>query len=80
MPRRMRALIVPKGSCNVSAISKWVSPPKNAISMTTRWSAGRPRTVERISTNSSASNPAAGLSSSKNDPDWKKVSVLAPLQ
>ncbi len=30
--------------------------------------------------NDPASNPAAGLSSSKTDPDWKKVSALVPPQ
>ncbi len=34
----------------------------------------------RVQRTNPASNPAAGLSSSKTDPDWKKVSLLAPTQ
>ncbi len=34
----------------------------------------------RAQRNDPASNPAAGLSSSKTDPDWKKVSALIPAQ
>ncbi len=34
----------------------------------------------RVQRTNPASNPAAGLSSSKTDSDWKKVSVLAPAQ
>src|SRR5262249_35133566 len=57
MPRRMRALIVPKGSFMTSAISGCVKPPKKASSMAWRWSSGRLLTAERMAANSSLGRP-----------------------
>src|SRR5262245_41635252 len=48
IPRRMRALTVPRGCWRVSAISFWVKPPRKAISMACRCSRGSSATAERM--------------------------------
>src|SRR5882724_695732 len=55
IPRRIRALIVPSGSFNDSAISKCVFPPKKAISIASRCSDGNSFNAERIAAVSSES-------------------------